>query len=71
MFLKDDTVKRRAIFISVLEVCKYLSATVNTFNKKAYITSARITLLHSHVLYKSTEKVSKLPLYNEKRISVN
>ena len=43
MFLKDDTVKRRAIFISVLEVCKYLSATVNTFNKKAYITSARIT----------------------------
>ena len=23
MFLKDDTVKRRAIFISVLEVCKW------------------------------------------------
>ena len=31
MWLKDDTVKRRAIFISVLDVCKYKSAMVNTF----------------------------------------
>ena len=31
MLLKDDTVKRRAIFISVLDVCKYYSATFNTF----------------------------------------
>ena len=68
MFLKDDTVKRRAIFISILEVCKYLSATVNTFNKKAYITSARITF---SCLIQVHRKVSKLPLYNEKRISVN
>ena len=43
MLLKDDTVKRRAIFISVLEVSKYYSTTVNTFKKKAYITCARIT----------------------------
>ena len=45
MLLKDDSVKRRAIYISVLEVCKYLSPTVNTFKKKANITSARITFL--------------------------
>ena len=43
MLLKDDTVKRRAIFISVLEMCNYYGATVNTFKKKVYITSARIT----------------------------
>ena len=39
MLLKDDTVKRRAIFISVLDVCKYKRATVNTFKKKANIIS--------------------------------
>ena len=58
MLLKDDTVKRRAIFISVLEVCKYLSATVSTLKNKAYITSARITFSCPIQVHRKSKQVT-------------
>ena len=68
MLLKDDNVKRRAIFISVLEVCKYKSATVNTVKKKACITSARITFSCVIQVHRKSKQVTVI---HEKRITVN
>ena len=51
--------------------CKCLSINVQQLAPKKRRHTLQVLALHSHVLYKSTGKVSKLVLYNEKRISVN
>ena len=61
MLLKDDTVKRRAIFISVSDVCKYLRATVNTFKTKANITSARIISPCFIQVHRKNKQVTIIP----------